>query len=272
MIYYISPQVWAWGIRRKRTIERCVDRMIVILPFEKEFYADTRMPVSYVGHPLLDGLRVEVSREECRRRWGVGEPERLIALLPGSRWNEVRRHLPIMVASAGRIAAAVPGAKFVTCETPGAFKPFADAALKRGPVNVVVAGESVYDVINASDLVIVASGTATLETACLGTPMLIIYKVAWPTYFLARALVKLPYIGLVNVIAGRKVVPEFIQRHATPARIAGAAIGLLNDKTAYAAAVGELRAIRVKVGDAGASMRAADAVVEELQQPRTAGR
>lgn len=271
VIYYISPQVWAWGTRRKKTIARIVDRMIVILPFEKEFYGDMPMPVEFVGHPMLDDLPADIPPDESDRRCGVEAQDQVVALLPGSRWNEVRRHLPIMLDAAGVMKRAFPGLRFITREPAEAFRAFTEAAITRGPVPVNILRGSMYDVINASRVVVVASGTATLETACMLKPMVIIYKVAWPTYFLGRMLVKLPYIGLVNVIAGRKIMPEFIQNHARADRIAAAVLMLLGDRGAYEAAVNELRAVRARVGEPGASARAAEAVLRELRRGTSGG-
>lgn len=264
VFYYISPQVWAWGTRRKWTISRNVDRMIVILPFEKEFYSDTPLPVEFVGHPALDDLRLDTPRAEVRRRLGVGGGERLVVMLPGSRWNEVRRHLPVMLGAAGRMSKEFPGLCFALCEPPAAFRDFTESELSHGKVRVTVAGGNVYELIDAADLVIVASGTATLETACLLKPMVIVYRVTWPTYFLGRMLVKLPYIGMVNVIAGRKIMPECIQRHATAERIAAEALSFLRDEGKYAAAVRQLGQIRARVGERGASARASQAILKEM--------
>ena len=264
VIYYISPQVWAWGTRRKWTISKHVDRMIAILPFEKQFYSDTKMPVDFVGHPMLDDLKLDCSRAETRKRWGLGEQTHVIALLPGSRWNEVRRHLPVMLRTAELMKREVPGLEFVTCGPPSAFRSFTMDELGRSAVAVRIEEGSIYGSIDASDLVLVASGTATLETACLLKPMVIVYRVSWLTYFLGRVLVKLPYIGMVNVIAGRKIMPECIQGHATPERIAHAALDLLRDERRYAAAVEKLRGVRAHVGDSGASARAAGVVLAEL--------
>ncbi|MCX6355605.1 MAG: lipid-A-disaccharide synthase [Candidatus Aureabacteria bacterium] len=264
VIYYISPQVWAWGTRRKWTISKHVDRMIAILPFEKQFYSDTEMPVDFVGHPLLDDLKLEYTRAETRKRWGLGEQTRVVALLPGSRWNEVRRHLPVMLRAAELMKRELPELEFATCEPPSEFRSFTMEELGRSAVTVRIGEGSIYGVIDASDLALVASGTATLETACLLKPMVIVYRVSWLTYFLGRALVKLPYIGMVNVIAGRKIMPECIQGHATPERIADTALDLLRDERQYAAAVEKLRGVRAHVGDPGASVRAARVVLAEL--------
>ena len=265
VIYYISPQVWAWGMRRKKTIRRNIDRMIVILPFEKKFYADTALPVEFVGHPMLDDLRVETGREELCRRMGVEPRARVVALLPGSRWNEIRRHLPVMLAAAALMRRTIPELQFVMREPPTAFRAFAESAIADSAAPVKIVRESIYETIHASDIVLVASGTATLETACMLKPMVIMYKVTWLTYFLGRMLVKLPYIGLVNVIAGEKIMPEFIQRDATPERIAAAALDFLADESRYLAAVDALRAVRARVGEEGASGRAAEAVLGALK-------
>lgn len=261
VIYYISPQVWAWGTRRKKTISRSVDRMIVILPFEKEFYSDTALPVEFVGHPMLDDLKRETSvKGDARGR----TESRTVALLPGSRWNEVRRHFPVMLAAAALMKRERPDLRFIMRDPPPPFRGFIEHEIAQGAVPVGMVGESIYGVIRASDMVVVASGTATLETACLLKPMVIMYKVAWPTYFLGRMLVKLPYIGLVNVIAGKKIMPEFIQRDATPERIAAAALGFLSDGARYEAAVDALGEVRAKVGGEGASARAAESVLGAL--------
>ncbi len=265
VIYYISPQVWAWGMRRKRTICRNVDRMIVILPFEKEFYADTALQVEFVGHPMLDDLRVETGREELRRRMGMEPRARVVALLPGSRWNEIRRHLPVMLAAAALMRRAIPGLQFAMREPQAAFRTFVESTIASGAVPVKIVPESIYEIIHASDIVLVASGTATLETACMLKPMVIMYKVTWLTYLLGRMLVKLPYIGLVNVIAGKKIMPECIQRDATPERVAAAALDFLADESKYLAAVDALRAVRARVGREGASGRAAEAVLRALR-------
>jgi lipid-A-disaccharide synthase len=265
IIYYISPQLWAWGARRKKTLNRIIDTMIVILPFENEFYADCGFPVEFVGHPMLDDLRVTASPEEFRTRLGLRQGVPLVAVLPGSRWNEVRRHLPVMLAAAGLIKKVRPEIEFAMLEPKQAFRNFTKGVLKQSPVEVRMIDGNIYDLVNASEMVIVASGTATLETACLLKPMLIIYRVAWPTYFLGRLLVKLPYIGMVNVLAGRKVVPEFIQHHAKPEGIASAALSLLDDREKYADAVERLKEVRASIGEAGASGRAAKAVLRALE-------
>jgi lipid-A-disaccharide synthase len=261
VIYYISPQVWAWGTRRKKTISKSVDRMIVILPFEKEFYSDTALSVEFVGHPMLDDLARETVAENTEH------PElRTVALLPGSRWNEVRRHFPVMLAAAELMRRERPDVRFIMREPPASFRGFIERAIACSAVPVGIVKESIYRIIGASDVVVVASGTATLETACLLKPMVIMYKVTWLTYCLGRMLVKLPYIGLVNVIAGEKIMPEFIQRDATPDRIAAAALGYLTDEAKYTAAVGALKGVRAKVGDEGASARAAESVLGALER------
>lgn len=246
--------------------------MIVILPFEKEFYSDTALPVEFVGHPMLDDLTREAGAEG-RRHTGptapmlrrAGAESRTVALLPGSRWNEVRKHLPVMLVAAALMKKERPELRFIMREPPSAFRGFIDHAIARGAVPVGIVGESIYGVIRAADIVIVASGTATLETACLLKPMVIMYKVAWLTYLLGRMLVKLPYIGLVNVIAGKKIMPEFIQRDATPGRIAAAALGFLADGAKYTAAVDALKEVRARVGEEGASARAAESVLGALK-------
>jgi len=265
VIYYISPQVWAWGKRRKWTISGNVDRMLAILPFEKEFYRDTGLRVDFVGHPMLDDFHLDRALKES----GAGSAPRggreTVALLPGSRWNEVRRHLPVMLRAAALMRRKSPRLEFILPRPPEAFRSFTARQLEKSGSSARVSDGDVYDVIGGADLVIVASGTATLETACLLKPMVIVYRVSWPTYFLGRMLVKLPYIGMVNVIAGRKIIPECIQNHAAPERIAGEALDYLANAEKYSGTVENLRRVRESVGAPGASARAAELVLDELK-------
>ncbi|MBI3322899.1 MAG: lipid-A-disaccharide synthase [Candidatus Omnitrophica bacterium] len=266
VLYYISPQVWAWGRWRLAYIRRYVDRMVVFFPFEETFYRQAGIPVTWVGHPLVDEARPALSREEAMSRFGLNGWRMTVGLLPGSRADEVRRHLPLMLASARRIQWWMPGVQFLLPRAPTVPRESLDPLVSRSGLDVRVADGMVYDALQLMDVALIASGTATLEAACLGVPMVVAYRASWPTYLAARAVLRVPHIALVNVVAGRAVVPELIQHHATPARAASALIELLRDDRHCEAMKGELRAVREKLGPPGAVERAASAVLELLRK------
>lgn len=237
LIYYISPQVWAWGKGRIKQIRELVDKMIVIFPFEKGLYEKEGVPVEFVGHPVVDVLSNRASRrDEFRKELGVKPGERLIGILPGSRSQEIKRHLPVFLKAVKRIK----NIKFVI-----------------GAVNV----DRAYDIMEASDLILTSSGTATLETACFGTPMIVIYKLNWLTYFFIRQMISIPYIAMVNVIAGKRIVPEFVQSKATAKNVAKEAVRILEDSSIMRE---ELSQVKQKLGDPGAVKRAARIICEAI--------
>ena len=267
VIYYISPQVWAWLPGRVKKMARTVEKMIVIFPFEEAFYrrhgtARHGMAVEFVGHPLVDALRPGVPPNEFRAEFGVPEGARVVALLPGSRRNEVEHNWPVMRAAAELIAHAVPGTLF--------FAPVASRQLREVveaadvDADVTLLDGRAYDVIHAADAAIVCSGSATLETGCAGTPLVVIYRTSPLTYFIARRLVRVEHIGMINILAGERVAPEYVQRAARPEPIARDVVRFLTDE-AHAAAVREkLLAARAKLGPPGAADRAARAVLKVL--------
>ena len=264
-LYYISPQLWAWGRFRLRYVRRCIERMIVFFKFEEEFYQREGIPATWVGHPLVDHARPSISREEALTRCGLNPWRRTVGLLPGSRAQEIGRHLPLMLAAAERIAWQMPGVQFLLPRAPGLPREQIDRHLARARVDVHVAEGSIYDALQVMEAAVVASGTATLETALCEVPMVVVYKTSWPTYLAARAVVRIPHIALVNVIAGREIVPECVQRRAAPERVAGIMVGLLRDDERLEAMRASLRGIRSQLGAPGAVGRAADVVLERLR-------
>ncbi len=266
VVYYISPQVWAWGANRIPLIARLVDRMIVVFPFEKELYEKTGLDVDFVGHPLLDRLPAVNDRGAARAELGISGEGPVIGLLPGSRKREVRTHLPVMLRAARLVVEKRPDCAFVLpCADPLSRELF-DSELQRlgeGLQVSVVRGKT-HEAIIASDMVLVASGTATLECACLERPMLIIYRVSLLTWLFVKPLIRLPYIGLVNIVAGRRIVPEFLQFDARPGEIAGRALEMLGDAWERELTVGALREVRRALGEPGASRRAARAVLSAM--------
>jgi lipid-A-disaccharide synthase len=267
--YYVSPQIWAWRRGRIRTLRRLVRRMLVIFPFEEALYREAGVPVRFVGHPLLDRVQAVPSREVCRARLGLLGGERLVGLLPGSREAEVRRHLPVMAEAAARIGTALPETRFAVAVAdtvaPERLTPLVPSDL-RAAIRLVT-GDT-YGVIRAAELVIAASGTVTLEAGVLGTPLVVIYKVSPLTYLAGRLLIRVPFIGMVNLVAGRQVAPELIQGAATPERIAAEALSLLRDPTRLAAVRAELARLPGLLGEGGAPGRAAEAVLACLAEAR----
>ena len=267
VIYYISPQIWAWGGRRIHTIRRTVNHMIVILPFEEKIYRDAGIPCTFVGHPLLDRVKPSKSRKELGLEFGLKDTERTIALLPGSRESEVRRIFPIMLESARILRREIPKVNFFLVEAPHVPAALYDEIAGRFPeVPLTRTSERLYDVVSAADFALVASGTATLETALLGTPFFLLYKASASTFFIGRRLVRLPYIGLVNVLAGRHVVPEFIQHLARPERIALETRVMLENPELVDKLVREIRQVCGRLGLPGASRRAAQVVLDKLRK------
>ena len=266
VIYYISPQIWAWGGQRIHTIRKTIDHMMVILPFEEEIYRRSGVPVSFVGHPLLDQVKPTRPRTHLRKEFGINLDEKVIALLPGSREPEVKRILPIMLKSAKLLQKEIKGIKFFMAEAThipsevydSILRPFPEVSLTRSP-------ERLYDRVHLADFAWVASGTATLETALLGTPFFLLYKASASTFFIGRRLVKIPYIGLVNVLAGRHVVPEFIQHLAQPRKIAEQTKTLLEDNSRRENFKREIQAVLKNLGEPGASERAARIIIGKLK-------
>lgn len=210
VLYYISPQVWAWRRRRIRKIARRVDRLAVVFPFEAALYAGTGARAEFVGHPLLDRVRPTRPRAETLARHGLDPTKRLIALLPGSRVKEMHLILPAMADAAARLVAR--GDTQCALALADTLSHADIAATMRGrPLPATVVEGDTYDLVHASEIALVASGTATLETALLERPMVIVYRVAPLTFALARRLVSVPFIGMPNLIAGRQVVPELVQ-------------------------------------------------------------
>ena len=264
VLYYISPQVWAWRRGRVKTIARVVSRMLVLFPFEVDFYSRSGVDVVHVGHPLVDEV------PERTNVWEEGEPRGpyRIALLPGSRRSEVEALLPAMLQAVGLLARELP-IEVQLIQAPGlpAELLTEEVELSGLPVRIVDGAdpEARFDAISGSHLALCASGTATLEVGLLGTPMLVLYRLGFWTYLLGRLLVRLPNIALVNLVLGRRVVPELIQGQATPPRIAAQASRLLRDRAAITRMRQALSEVRGKLGAGGASSRAAREVADFLR-------
>lgn len=264
VLFYVSPQVWAWRAGRVRQYGRVIDRMAVIFPFETAYYEAENVPVSYVGHPSVDKVRPLYDRDEDLARYGLAAERPVVGLLPGSRVNEIKRLLPVMVAAAERIHAQLPAAQFVLAQAASIDDELLARYLMSASVAIKVVKSEPYDVIQCCDAVMTASGTASLEVALLTVPMLITYKLAELTYWLGRLLVKTPFIGLPNIIAGKSIVREFIQHQATPEQLAAELLRLLTDAAYRDAMRSELCAVKAKLGPGGASKNMADLALAML--------
>ncbi|HUH67050.1 MAG TPA: lipid-A-disaccharide synthase [Syntrophales bacterium] len=257
VFYYISPQVWAWRRGRIGKIKEIVDRMAVILPFEAELYKDAGVDATFVGHPLLDVVRTKYSRKEALVKFDLREGVTTVGILPGSRQSEVIRLLPVMLGAAEIIQERIKPVQFVLPLADTLDIAFISQIIAKYPVAVRLIPNEVYDVIGCTDVAMVASGTATLETALMETPMVIIYKVSAPSYYVGRMVINVDHIGLVNIIAGKEIVPELIQFEASPEKIASAVIDILAIKGRKEDIRAELQKIRGMLGSHGAAERVA---------------
>jgi lipid-A-disaccharide synthase len=257
VFYYISPQIWAWRKGRIHKIRKVVDKMAVILPFEEQVYRQVGMDVSFVGHPLLDVVKTKYARQEALRKFDLQDGITTVGLLPGSRKGEVSKLLPVMLKAAGILLQSRPPVQFVLPLADALDRGLVEEMIRQESVPVRVVPNEIYDVIGVSDIVVVASGTATLETALLGTPMVIIYKVSPLSYYVGTKVINVTHIGLANLIAGKTIVPELIQDDANPNRIAAEVIGILADESRMQRIKEELNQIREKLGSPGASEKAA---------------
>lgn len=262
-IYYISPQVWAWREKRIHRIKKIIDCMIVLFPFEKDIYAKYGMVAHYVGHPLVDEVKSSQPRSHLQKQWAIPEHHAVIGLLPGSRDKEIERHLPLMLQTAQHMQNKNPKLTFVLLKAPTISADTLLQHIRQSGISVVLFSGNPYDALNMIDAAIVASGTATLETALMLKPMIIVYQTSAVTYAIAKQVVKIPYIGLVNIVAGKKVVEEFIQQDMSPPRMAKAMEELLEKKN-YQAMVQTLRTIKNSLGEPGASQRAAKIVLQQF--------
>ena len=262
VVYFVAPQLWAWRSGRIRAMARDVSRVLAIFPFEVGLYQEAGVPVEFVGHPVLDVLPT-LGRDTARAGL-VPQGGTLVGLLPGSRDAEVRRHLPVLLEAARRITARRPGTRFVVPVASTIAVAGVESATRASGVPVEVLPGEAYRVMAAADVLLVTSGTATLEAACYGTPMVVLYRLSSVSHALARLLVRgVSHISLPNIVAGREIVPEFIQRRATPDALAGAALGLLGDEGTRSAQRAALLEVRARLGEAGGGVRAARAVLRE---------
>jgi lipid-A-disaccharide synthase len=264
VIYYISPQIWAWRPKRLQMIKEIADRVLVIFPFEEDVYRKGGVPVEFVGHPLVDLATPSAPRERFLPAHGLTATAPTVAILPGSRPNEVERILPDLASAAIRIREAVPGAQFIVARAPHLDDRLFEV-VRTVPSAAIVEGDA-DAVLASADVALTASGTATVQTALHDTPMVIVYRLSPMTYRIGKRLVTLDTIGMVNLIAGRKIVPEFVQDAFTPDAVAREAISMLTDRERAGAIRAGLALVREKLGGSGASRRAAEAILRTVHQ------
>jgi len=266
VVYYVSPQIWAWRPGRAKKIARVVDRMLCILPFEERFYEGTGVRARFVGHPFAERPQPEPP-SRYRAALGLGSARTTVALVPGSRPSELRRIFPPMLDAAERIRARHPDAQFVVPIAPTLDRSAVEPYLaSHRTLEVKLVDGRTEEAVGASDAALVKSGTSTLEAALMLRPMVVVYRLAWLSYLVGRLLVRIAHFSLVNILAGRSLVPELLQREASPERMASEVETLLGDAAARDAQVEGLRAVRASLGEPGAPRRVAEEVAAAMDR------
>jgi len=257
VLYYISPQIWAWRQNRVKKIARLVDQMAVVFPFEAPFYEQHGVPVQFVGHPLMDREVPVMDTQALLQQFAMKSQWPIVGLLPGSRKSEIDRLLPVMLGAAVLIHEEFPQAQFIIPVAPGIREEDIKERVKQHGLAVSIVKDQLHQALHICHLVLVASGTATLETALMKKPMIIMYRIALLTYLVGRLMIRVPTIGLANIVAGKQIVPELIQGDASPQRIFQEAAALLKDAKRMTAMEQELTRVGELLGSRGASERVA---------------
>ncbi len=265
VVSYISPSVWAWGRGRAKEVAETVQKVAAIFPFEAEVYVEAGANVTFVGHPLLDIVKTTMNQEETREYFAASANSPVVLLLPGSRQQEITNLLPVMLEAGAKIVKELPNCQFFLPVASTISQEMIQNIISRYKVNVILTKDRTYDLMNIATVAIAASGTVTLEASLLKLPTIIIYKTATLTYFLGKILVKIPYISLPNIIAGRKIVPEFLQYAVTADNIANEAMPVLTTPAIHKAVVTDLEEVRRKLGAEGAVRRVAQEILAVAQ-------
>ena len=264
VLFYVSPQVWAWRPGRVVAYGKVIDMMAVIFPFETAYYDAEKVPVRYVGHPSVDKVHAQYSKDEALTRFGLDNSPAVVGLLPGSRANEIQRMLPVMLAAAETVQANLPGCRFILPQADSISDALLEDYIRQSPLAITVIKNQPYDVIQCCDAVMTSSGTATLEIALLTVPMVIVYKLSSLTYWLGRWLVNTPFIGLPNIVLGKNVIKELIQHDATAENLSAEVMRILTDKV-YAGEMREnLNQVKQQLGQGGGSENMARLALEML--------
>ena len=264
VFYYISPQVWAWRRGRIWQIKKYVAKIAVILPFEAEMYHQAGMDAVFVGHPLLDVVKTSYTRPEALHKFDLKDGATTVGILPGSRLSEVTKLLPEMLKTALILKEELPAVQFVLPLADTLDQDYIAVMLRpyQDNLNIKIIRNEIYDILTVCDAAMVASGTATLEAALIGTPMIIVYKISPLSFLMGRLFVNVSHIGMANIIAGRTIVPELIQGDANPERMAKELLAILTDEKRKTQMRKDLSGIREKLGSPGAAERAAQLALE----------
>jgi lipid-A-disaccharide synthase len=266
VVYFVSPQIWAWRRGRVKKVRRLMRRMLVLFPFEVAFYREAGVPVTFVGNPVVERGVSSHSSEELRERAGFKAETTVVGLLPGSRRVEVERLLPEMLGAAIRLNASRSGLEFLIPLAPGLGREVVVRQVERAELpNVRLHSGDFPEILRICAAGVVASGTASLEAAIVGLPMIVVYRMGTLSYWIGRALVRVDHIAMPNLVAGRRVVPELVQRECTPEGIAAGLLRYLDDPGLAEQVRGELAAVRRRLGEPGGFERAAEAVLAELE-------
>lgn len=266
VLFYVSPQVWAWRPGRVKTYGKAIDMMAVIFPFETAYYEAENVPVRYVGHPSVDKVHPLRGKQEDFALFGLEPGRPVVGLLPGSRANEIKRMLPAMLEAAGELARSHPDVQFVLPQADSVSEEILQSHLQGFDVAINVVKHQAYDVIQCCDAIMTTSGTASLEIALLQVPMVIAYRLSPLTYWLGKQLVKIPFIGLPNIIAGKAIVKELIQDAVTAENLAAEIERLLYAASYRETVINELRRVKRLLGEGGGSKNMADLALEMLRQ------
>jgi len=269
VIYYVSPQVWASRPGRVKTIKKYIHKMLVLFKFEEEFYKRYGIDAAFLGHPLLDIVGPTMEEKEFLNKFGLLEAKTTIALLPGSRKQEIKNIFPVMLEASILINKNMANAQFVLAKSPQVGIDIYERIISRANIDLKIIEGKTYDCLNIADFCLVASGTATLETAIMQRPFVVVYKMSLLNYLLYRPQVKVPYIGMVNIVAGRKIVPEFIQFKARPKEISEQVLEILQNPTRIEQMKNGLAQVKSSLGEKGASLRAAQIILNFLNSEGT---
>jgi lipid-A-disaccharide synthase len=266
VLFYISPQVWAWRPKRIHKIGGLIDHMAVIFKFEKHLYEDAGIPVSFVGHPLVDRIKADGDTQGARTKLGISATAKVIGLFPGSRRSEITRLLPVLFATAQQMQARDPALRFLLPVAPNLdFEAISRQAANSG-LNIDVTGDELYDVISSCDAIATCSGTVTLEIALLNVPMCILYKISWLSYLILRRMVRIPHIGLANIVADKAVVREFVQRDANPETLSGELFELIENRQYREQVKAGLALVRENLGAGDGARKMAQLVLSLLKE------
>ena len=266
VLYYISPQVWAWRKGRVNKLARRVDRIAVILPFEEDLYRKKGVDVTYVGHPLLDAIPEHSNKEEAVGKLNLQNASPVIGLLPGSRREEIENLLPSMVKAVEILSSRYSHLKCVLPVAPTVSVDLVQSIISDSNVEIHISNLDIYRTLRACDLALVASGTATLETAIMGVPMIVVYRVSPMTYWIGKKLVSVPYISLVNFVAGKQIVPELVQDEFNPERLAEEAFRILENRQERTDMISNLKAVKKRLGEGGASEKTDWMAIEMMER------